>query len=153
MESQDAPGNKLLRVPVPPSFRTPDWGSGLPSLPQHLVQAFFTVLLPVFFFSRDAWGRPPPAAEVTGKLPPFDPCGPWVAGDRLRPLFPSLGCVLSLGVLPKYCLRRGSSFPVFQQVLTGDLGTPFSLQWVGGCGHQGPPETTPGLRAISGREP
>ncbi|XDB65006.1 hypothetical protein AB1E18_018302 [Capra hircus] len=68
-----------------------------------------------YFSSHVTRGRPPPAAEVTGKLPPFDPCGPWVAGDRLRPLFPSLGCVLALGALLRYSLRRGSSYPVFQQ--------------------------------------
>ena len=72
------------------------------------------------------------SSHVTrGRLPPFDPCGPWVAKDRLRPLFPSLGSVLALGALLRYSLRRGSSFPVFQQVLSGDLGTPFSPQWVG----------------------
>lgn len=104
-----------------------------------------------YFSSHVTRGRPPPAAEVTGKLPPFDPCGPWVAGDRLRPLFPSLGCVLALGTLLRYSLRRGSSFPVFQQVLSGDLGTPFSPQWVGGCGQRGPPGASGdfGARALS----
>lgn len=86
-----------------------------------------------------------------GRLPPFDPCGPWVAGDGLRTLFPSLGSVLALGALLRYSLRRGSSFPVFQQVLSGNLDTPFSPQWLGGCGQCGPPGASGdfGARALS----
>ena len=119
MESDSAAGNDPLRVLVYPSLCTPGWGSSLPLLSPHLAQAFFPLCLLPVFFSLEAWGRPPPGAEVTGKLPPFDPCGPWVAGDPLKALFPFQGCGLARGPLPSYCLRRGRSFPGFNRYWAG----------------------------------
>lgn len=58
----------------------------------------------IFFPSRDARGGPPPGAEVTGKLPPFDPCGAWIVGDPPEALLPSQGlrtcCGPSLQIHP-----------------------------------------------------
>lgn len=95
-------------------------------------------------------GGSPPGAEVTGKLPPFDPCGPWVAGILRGPF--ARVCVPGLGPLPRYSLRREHFFPGFQQVLSGSVVTPppHAAPGYGTVGHRGLPEKTPGRLAISG---
>lgn len=144
-------GNRgLLRVPVPPLPLHSSLGLVASTSPSTLGTSVLSPFVTGIFFSRDAW----PAPACGGgywEAPPFDPCGPWVAGDRLRPFF-LLWAACLLWVLSSDTLRRGSSFPVFQQVLSGDLGTPFSPQWVGGCGQQGGPPGASGdfgARALS----
>lgn len=88
-------------------------------------------------------GGYPPGAEVTGKLPPFDPCGPWVAGILRGPF--ARVCVPGLGPLPKYSLRREHFFPGFQQVLSGSVADPPPRRpRVWDCRPPRPPREDPG---------
>ena len=74
----------------------------------------------VFFSSGDARGRPPPGAEVIGKLPPFDLLEPRGGRATLRSLLFSKGPEACLGPLPQcfFLVEIVSS----HQVASGVLG-------------------------------
>lgn len=105
-------------------------------------------LLAVFFFLplRDARGGSPPGAVFIGKLPPFDFCGSWIVRGPYRGPFALPGLAYLLWALAPYTPRGGDvPFYRFQQVLSGSLAPQGH-----GVGRRGHPETTTGLRAISG---
>lgn len=102
-----------------------------------------TLLLPVFFSSRDARGRPPPEAEGIGKLPSFHPRGLWDAEDLPEAPWPSQGLRAHCEPLLQIITAVGTSL---SQVSTGTERIRGDL---GGCGPQRRPEMTAGLWAMS----
>ena len=104
----------MLRVPVPPSLRTPAWGSWLPRLPQVLRQACFPLSLPVFFFSRDAW--PAPA------LRPLRALG---CGGRSQNPFSFSGLRACFGCSPQILSAKGQFLSCVSTGTEWGLGHPF----------------------------
>lgn len=143
-----AAGKDPLRVLVPPSRRTPGWGSLLPLLSPHLAQAFFPLCYRCFSSQVRRGAGPLLGRRLLGSSRPSTPAGPGLLGTLSRPfLLPRAAC--SLGALSPVTVCGGAVPFLVSTGTERGRGDPFLSPGVRGCGRRGPPETTPGLPAIS----